>query len=66
MDVLRPECEGLFAGSEGVVELTYREMDLRLGQPGLEAGGIGGHRRGELRQRRRFVAHGEIERRLVR
>jgi len=66
VDVLRAKGEGLFAGCEGLVQLTRGEVHLGLGQPSFEAGWIGGHRRLQLRQRRRLVAHGEIERRLVR
>lgn len=66
VDVFRAKCEGLFAGREGFVQLTRREVDLGLSQPSLEAGRIGRHRCLQLRQRRHLIAHGEVERRLVR
>ena len=51
MDVLRTKREGLFAGGQGVVELTRSEVHFGLGQPSLEAARISGHRRLQLRQR---------------
>lgn len=66
VDVLRTQREGLLAGGEGVVELTRREVDLGLGQPGLEASRIGGDGGLQLREGSRFVAHGEVEGRLLR
>ena len=66
MDVLWAKREGLFAGGQSLVVLTRSEVDLGLGQPSLEAGWIGGHRCLQLRQRRRLVAHREVESRLIR
>ena len=66
VDVLRSQREGLFSGRQGFVELPRREVDLGLGQPGFEAGRIGGDGGLQLRQRRGFVADGEVERRLLR
>ena len=66
VDVLWTKGEGLFAGGEGFVILTYGKVHLGLGQPSLEAGWIGGHRCLQLRQRRRLVAHREVESRLIR
>lgn len=66
VDVLWTKGEGLFAGGQGRVVLTRREVNLGLSQPSLEAGRIGGHRILQLRQRRRLVAHREVERRLIR
>lgn len=66
VDVLRTKGEGLFAGGEGLVVLTRREVNLGLSQPSLEAGRIGDHRILQLRQRRRLVTHGKVERRLIR
>ena len=66
VDVFRTKRQGVFAGGQGLVVLTRSEVDLGLGQPRLEAGWIGRHCRLQLRQRRRLVAHREVERRLVR
>jgi len=66
VDVLWTKGEGLFAGGEGLVVLTRREVNLGLSQPSFEAGRIGDHRILQLRQRRRLVTHGKVERRLIR
>ena len=66
VDVLRAQREGLLAGGQSLVVLTRSEVDLGLGQPSLEAGRIGRHRCLQLSQRRRLIAHGEIESRLIR
>ena len=66
MDVLWAKREGLFAGGQSLVILTGSEVDFGLGQPSLEAGRIGRHRCLQLSQRRRLIAHGEVERRLFR
>ena len=66
VDVLGPEREGLFAGGEGFVILTRGEVDLRLREPGFEAGRIGRDRRRQLREGAGFVADREVERRLFR
>ena len=66
VDVFRAKYECLFAGREGFVQLTRGEVHLGLGQPRLEAGRIGRHRRLQLRQRGRLVTHGEIESSLIR
>ncbi len=66
VDVLGSQREGLLAGGEGFVILTRGEVDLRLGEPGFEAGRIGRDRRLQLREGRGFVADGEVERRLFR
>ena len=66
MDVFRTQREGLLAGGEGFVVLTGGEVDFGLGQPSFEAGRIGRDRRRQLRERSRFVAHGEVEGRLFR
>lgn len=66
MDVFRTQREGPLAGGKGFIVLTRREVDLRLGQPGLEASRIGFDGRLQLRERSRFVAHGEVEGRLFR
>ena len=66
VDVLRAQREGLLAGGEGFVVLTGGEVDFGFGQPSFEAGRIGRDRCCQLRQRGRFVAHREIESRLVR
>ena len=66
MDVLWAERQGLFAGGQSFVVLTCGEVHLGLGEPGLKAGRIGRHRRLQLRQRRRLIAHGEIESSLIR
>ena len=65
MDVLRPQREGLLAGDEGFVVLAGGEMYLGLGEPGFEAGRIGRDRCRQLSEGARFVAHGEVEGRLV-
>ena len=66
MDVLGTQNQGLFTGSKGRIELPQAEMDFSLGQPSLEAAGIHGDSLFKLRQRRTFVAHGEIKRRCLR
>ena len=66
VDVLRAKREGLFAGGQSIVILTSSEVDFGLGQPSLEAGRIGRHRCLQLSQRRRLIAHGEIESSLIR
>ena len=66
VDVLWAKREGLLAGGQSLVVLTRSEVDLGLGQPGLEAGRIGRHRCLQLSQRRRLIAHGEIESSLIR
>ncbi len=66
MNVLRTKREGLLTGGQGLAELTRREVHLGFGEPGLEAGRISRHRRLQLRQRRRLIAHGEVKRSLVR
>ena len=60
VDVLRTQREGLLAGGEGFVVLTGGEVDFGFGQPSLEAGRIGRHRRLQFSQRRRLIAHGEV------
>ena len=66
MDVLGTQNEGLLTGGKGRIELPQAEMDFSLGQPSLEAAGIHGNSLLKLRQRRTFVAHGEIKRRCLR
>ena len=66
MDILRTQREGLLARGEGFVVLTGGEVDFGLGQPSFEAGRVGRDGYSQLRQRGRFIADREVERRLVR